>query len=128
MSAYVSNLSVSLLLAYEAIKIFEQAAILTWVNRIARIKVPDIDLLGHRVWRWQIIRTSNAYIFRDPLPCAPHRQNYKSENPTGTPNQDVSSSKHLSTVIILDPTNPLDSALIRLGTTLGALPTVPKAP
>ena len=49
---------------YEAIKIFEQAEILTWVNRITRIKVQDIDLLGHRVWRWQIIRTSNAY------PCA----------------------------------------------------------
>jgi hypothetical protein len=112
---------------YEAIKIFEQAEILTWVNRITRIRVPDIDLLGHRVWRWQIIRTSNAYIFRDPLPCAPHRQRYKSENPTGTPNQDVYPSKNLSTVIILDPTNPLDSALIRLGTTLGALPPAPSA-
>ena len=113
---------------YEAIKIFEQAEILTWVNRITRIRVQDIDLLGRRIWRWQIIRTSNSYIFRDPLPCAPHRESYKSENPTGTPIQDVTPSKNLSTVVILDPTNPLDSALIRLGTTLGALPTVPKAP
>jgi hypothetical protein len=110
---------------YEALKIFEQAEILTWVNRIVRIKVWDTDLLGHRVWRWQTIRTSNAYIFRDPLPCAPHRQAYKSENPSGTINQDVIPSEKLSTVIILDPRNPLDSAVIRLGTTLGALPTAP---
>jgi hypothetical protein len=23
--------------------------------------------------RWRIIRTSNAYVFRDPLPCAENR-------------------------------------------------------
>ena len=74
---------------YEAIRIFEQADILTWVNRITRIKVKELDLFGHKVWRWQTIRTSNAYIFRDPLPCAPHREIYKSENPTGPLNSRI---------------------------------------
>lgn len=107
---------------YEAIRIFEQADILTWVNRITRIKVKELDLFGHKVWRWQTIRTSNAYIFRDPLPCAPHREVYKSENPSGTLNQELSQEKQRPTVIILDPDKPLDRALIRLGTTIGALP------
>jgi hypothetical protein len=111
---------------YEAIKIFEEADILSWVNRIARIKVKELDLFGHKVWRWQTIRTSNAYVFRDPLPCAPHREAYKSENPSGTQNQDISLLKLPPQIIVLDPTKPLDSALIRYGATLGALP-MPKA-
>jgi hypothetical protein len=107
---------------YEAIKVFEEADILTWVNRITRIKVQELNLFGHKVWRWQTIRTSNAYIFRDPLPCAPQREGYKSENPSGTLNQDISSTKTPPQIVILDRSNPLDAALIRLGTSLGALP------
>jgi Helix-turn-helix domain len=106
---------------YEAIRIFEQADILTWVNRITRIKVQELDLFGHKAWRWQTIRTSNAYIFRDPLPCAPHREIYKSENPSGPLNQELSLEKQRPQIIILDPSNRLDASLIRLGTTIGAL-------
>jgi hypothetical protein len=53
---------------YEAIKALEAADVLTWLNRITRIRVKEPDLLGQLVARWQIIRTSNAYVFRDPLP------------------------------------------------------------
>ena len=57
---------------------------LTWVNRIWREQVRERDLFGKWATRWRIIRTSNAYLFRDPLPCAEGRGASKSENPTGT--------------------------------------------
>jgi hypothetical protein len=107
---------------YEALQVFEQADILTWVNRITRIKVQELDLFGQKVWRWQTIRTSNAYVFRDPLPCAPHQEVYKSENPSGTLKQDISSTTAPPHILILDRSNPLDAVLIRLGTSIGALP------
>ena len=79
---------------YEAIKALEFANILTWVNRITRISVRSRDLFGQWATRWQIIRTSNAYLFRDPLPCHEGRPSLrfarKSENPSGTINPDFS--------------------------------------
>jgi hypothetical protein len=78
---------------YEAIKALEFANVLTWVNRIVRIRRREQDLFGQWVYRWQIIRTSNAYAFRDPLPCQEGRVSLrkpcKSENPSGTMNQEV---------------------------------------
>jgi hypothetical protein len=79
---------------YEAIKALEAADILTWVNRITRERVRERDLFGQMGTRWRIIRTSNAYSFRDPLPCHEGRPDAgfssKSENPPGTLNQDIS--------------------------------------
>jgi helix-turn-helix protein len=72
----------------EAIKAIEDAGILSWVNRIKRVREPCPDLLGDQGWRWRVLRTSNAYNFRDP--GAPDSS--KSEKPTGTPNQDFFSS------------------------------------
>jgi biotin operon repressor len=72
----------------EAIKALEDAGILSWVNRIKRVRESCPDLLGAKGWRWRVLRTSNAYNFRDP--GSPDRS--KSEKPTGTPNQDFSSS------------------------------------
>jgi hypothetical protein len=46
------------------------------------------DLLGDNGWRWRVLRTSNAYNFRDPR--SPNSS--KSEKPTETPNQDLFSS------------------------------------
>ena len=111
---------------YEAILVLERANILTWVNRIVRTRMQEIDLFGQKVWRWRIIRTSNAYLFRDPLPChAGSNHSSKSENPSGTLNQEVSLTRELSTapkIIVLDPENGLDNALIRLGRAIGRLP------
>lgn len=59
----------------EAIKALELADVLTWANRITRARLAA---------GWRVIRTSNAYAFRDPLPCA----GAKSENPPGTNNPD----------------------------------------
>ena len=71
-----------------AIKALEDAGVLTWVNRITRIRRRERDLFGHIVSVWQVIRTSNGYRFLDPLDREPGRKNYKSENPTGSQNRD----------------------------------------
>ena len=63
---------------------------LTWVHRIARIQVRERDLFGHRASHWRVIRTSNAYVFRDPQPRPEGVPASKSENRGGTQNQDVS--------------------------------------
>jgi hypothetical protein len=75
---------------YEAIRALEAADVLTWVNRIVREQVRERDLFGKWSSRWRLLRTSNAYVFRDPLPCAVGREASKSENPAGTLNQDIS--------------------------------------
>jgi hypothetical protein len=51
--------------------------VLSWVQRIKRVRERVSDLLGDNGWRWRVLRTSNAYDFRDP--GAP--------NSSGTPNQ-----------------------------------------
>jgi hypothetical protein len=73
---------------YEAIKALEEAGIMTWVNRITRIRRRERDLFGAWGSVWQVIRISNGYVFRDPLNRQPGRNRYKSENPTGPPNQE----------------------------------------
>ena len=52
----------------EAIKTLEDVGILTWVNRITRIREASRDLFGKIVLRWRVIRTSNSYHFLDPQP------------------------------------------------------------
>src|SRR3954469_21175036 len=74
---------------YEAIRALEDAGILTWVNRIARIREWGPDLFGRAQNRWRVIRTSNAYTFVDPQPQAPVDQfSSKSDLPTGTEGQE----------------------------------------
>jgi hypothetical protein len=78
-----------------AIKVLEDAGILTWVNRIARIRRREHDLLGQLVS--VVIRTSNAYRFIDPLTRLrqgaggpdPGRKGYKSENSARPQNLDL---------------------------------------
>ena len=58
----------------EAIKALESAGILSWVQRIKRVREPCPDLLGDDGWRWRVLRTSNAYNSRDPgAPCTERR-------------------------------------------------------
>jgi hypothetical protein len=109
----------------EAIKALESAGLVSWVHRITKIRVKERDLFGQLVTRWQVIRTSNAYVFRDPLPCAPAREGYKSENPGGPLNPELISKEQPPRIIVLDPTKSLDSALIRLGRAVGALEAAP---
>jgi hypothetical protein len=67
---------------YEAIRVLERAGVLTWVNRLTKIRVPERDLFGRTMYRWQVIRTSNSYHFLDPKGGAPAPTGCKSENPS----------------------------------------------
>ena len=67
----------------EALKALEWAGVLTWQNRITRDPERCRDLFGRDGWRWRVIRTSNAYVFRDPAVSS------KSDNRTGTQNQEL---------------------------------------
>jgi Helix-turn-helix domain len=71
----------------EAIKALEDAGVLSWVQRIKRVREPCPDLLGDNGWRWRVLRTSNSYAFTDPSPAADRPNSSKSDFPTGTPNQ-----------------------------------------
>jgi hypothetical protein len=106
---------------YEAIKALEAADVLTWLNRITRIRVREPDLLGQLIARWQIIRTSNAYVFRDPMPCSHVPERYKSENPPETLNQEVILKSPAPAPLILDPENPLERSLLSFGRAIGAI-------
>jgi hypothetical protein len=106
---------------YEAIKVLEEANVLTWVNRIWREQVRERDLFGKWATRWRIVRTSNAYLFRDPLPCAAGRGASTSEIPPGTLFQVDSITKKPATEPV-DNLNGMDKGLLkalhRLGTAI----------
>jgi hypothetical protein len=53
-----------------ALKALEVAGVLTWQNRIQRVRERVDGLFGPlSAWRWRIYRTSNAYQLIDPQPC-----------------------------------------------------------
>ena len=73
----------------EALKALEWAGVLTWQNRITRIQVRERDLFGQWASRWRVIRTQQR--LRVPRPESGGFRGVpasKSENPTGTLNQD----------------------------------------
>jgi hypothetical protein len=103
---------------YEAIHALESAGILTWVNRIARIREWGPDLFGRAQNRWRVIRTSNAYTFVDPRPCGRPSDSSKSELPTGTEGQEL----NLTVPRVLERENLLHQALLRLEEGIRAAP------
>ena len=96
----------------EALKALEWAGVLTWQNRIARIQVRERDLFGRWASRWRVIRTSNAYVFRDPQQRPAGVPACNSENRIGIQNQEVIDS---SLAAAGDPSSPLERALQQLG-------------
>ena len=96
----------------EALKVLEWAGVLTWQNRITRILVRERDLFGQWASRWRVIRTSNAYVLSDPKPQLAGVFSCKSENPTGTQNQEI---LDLPSAPARDPDGPLERALRQLG-------------
>ena len=51
----------------EAIRALERAGILTWCNRLKRVREYVLVLFGKTsAWRWRVVRTSNGYVFSDP--------------------------------------------------------------
>ena len=55
-------------------------------------------MFGHWASRWRVIRTSNAYVFRDPQQRPEGVPASKSENPAGTRNQEI----QILTAVIVD--------------------------
>jgi hypothetical protein len=101
----------------EALKALEWAGVLKWQHRIARIQVRERDLFGRWASGWRVIRTSNAYVFNDPLQPAPRPEDRcKSENRTGTQTQEIQSL----TAVPIDPDSPLERALARFGAVIEA--------
>ena len=96
----------------EALKVLEWAGVLTWQHRITRIRERCRDLFGGEGWRWRVIRTSNAYVFRDPLAVNSRGVSSKSENRTGTLNQEVLNPFPAAP---RDTNSPLERALARFG-------------
>ena len=68
---------------YEAISMLEDAGLLSWVNRVKRIRERCKDLLGDDGSRVRVVRTSNAYHFFDPLPATAPKTS-TSDLPLGT--------------------------------------------
>jgi hypothetical protein len=102
---------------YEALKVLEWAGVLSWQNRITRIRERCRDLWGREGWRWRVIRTSNAYVFRDPQAAVSGRPASEFRNLPGTQVQDVSK---LLPAPAVDPASPLERALARLGGVVAA--------
>ena len=97
----------------EALKALEWAGVLTWQNRIARIQVRERDLFGRWASRWRVIRTSNAYVFRDPQPRPERRSGFQvRKSDREHRNQEVIDS---SLAPAGDPNSPLERALQHLG-------------
>ena len=67
----------------EAIRALEDAGILSWVNRLVKVRVAERDLFGRTTRAWRVLRSSNAYVFRDPKAAASGGNASKSEFPTG---------------------------------------------
>jgi Helix-turn-helix domain len=101
----------------EALRVLEWAGVLTWQHRIARIRERCTDLFGHEGWRWRVIRTSNAYAFRDPQAVNSRPVPSESGNRAGTQSQE--DSKALPAPAI-DPASPLERALARFAAVIAA--------
>jgi Helix-turn-helix domain len=97
----------------EALKALEWAGVLTWQHRLTRIRERCTDLFGRATWRWRTIRSSNAYMFRDPKPQLAGAPASKSENPTGTQDQEYLDP-------VATPVGNLDSPLERVLARFGA--------
>jgi len=91
----------------------EVAGLVTWVNRIQRLRQRVEGLCGMWASVWRVIRTSNAYDFPLIAKKTPAFVD-KGQNALGTSNQDILPL----TPRPLDPENPVEAALLRLKTTL----------
>ena len=101
----------------EAIKALEWAGVLTWQNRVTRVRERCRDLFGHEGWRWRVIRTSNAYVFTDPKVAGSGGFPSKSDQRTGTPDQELKISLQAPAV---DLDSPLERALARFAAAVAA--------
>ena len=98
---------------YNAIHALERAGLLTWVNRLIRVREWGRDLFGRAQNRWRVVRTSNQYVPLDPQPRGKPPDSSKSKFETGTQTQDLILSKPQESKTGFDSSNPLQQALAR---------------
>ncbi len=98
----------------EALKALEEAGLLTWVNRIVRIRERCEDLFGYHGSRVRVIRTSNGYRFNDPKGAASKGFSSKSDFPSGTSIQEFIPTLAPPPPLPIAPTTDLGAALLRL--------------
>jgi hypothetical protein len=101
----------------EAIKALEFAGVLTWQNRIVRVRERCQDLWGRSGWQWRVIRTSNAYTFRDPGEQLQGAPASKSDQRMGTPDQETKTPAQAPAI---DLSSALERALARFAAALAA--------
>jgi hypothetical protein len=102
------------------IKALEDAGLLTWVNRLKRVRERCQDLFGRSGSLGRVLRTSNGYRFNDPKGAAQRGFSSKSDFPSGTPIQDPSLSKPAPADDLTGMDSPLLTALHRLGSAIAA--------
>jgi hypothetical protein len=102
-----------------AIKALEACGILSWVNRITRIRVRERDLFGRWALSWRVVRTSNAYTFRDPKAAVSHVKPSKTKlwaGPLDTSlKKKVRSGARLAGAQVIDVRERVDDLLLRSG-------------
>jgi hypothetical protein len=105
----------------EAIKALELVGILSWVNRIVRVRIRERDLWGQWTTTWRVLRTSNAYVFQDPKVAERSKTEIRSGPPDPSKNLPLAVGYPPPARPELDPSNLLDQALLSLGRAAGFL-------
>lgn len=93
---------------YNAIKALEAHGLLTWANRLKRIRAPALGLPGIGATRIRVVRWSNCYDFDKP------EEGSKSKNQTGTIDQESPLLRTSSPPTAPECPIPLAAALKRL--------------
>jgi hypothetical protein len=96
-----------------AIKRLEAAGLVSWVNRLKRVREAGADLLGRHGVSVRVLRTSNGYRFNDPEAAVGLGFPSKSKNQSGTSNQDSFLHKARAQRPKIDPDSSLSVALAR---------------
>ena len=104
-----------------ALRVLELTSVFAVQNRITRIRVRELDLFGHWVSRWRVVRTSNAYVFTDPLRPMHSVPASKAENQPGPVQQASYIQKATNPT---DPDTPLERALAASAASLHAPVTI----
>jgi hypothetical protein len=96
-----------------AIKRLEAAALLSWVNRLKRVREASLDLLGREEAKVRVVRTSNGYQFNDPGTAHTASAPSESKIQSGTTTQDSFLQKAKPVSGTSEPESPLSAALAR---------------
>jgi hypothetical protein len=96
-----------------AIKRLEAAGLVSWVNRLKRVREAGADVFGGHGVRVRVFRTSNGYRFNDPEAAVVLGFPSKSKNQSGTSNQDSFLHKAGAQRPKIDPDSSLSVALAR---------------